>query len=568
VQTADPQNPSTTRNIQIDGVLLGSGNILVIGATNVSSADGGQGFRLRGTTMVSDFSGTITLSNNVKGELLTSANGTFSPAGTGKFKLVCGAFDGTNTQTGPVTGGYSEFNLRNNGAGDIVMGNDVTVLGSGTTILDPLGSAPAGSKVTMGNLTIGGGQELGVYLAAGSINHVIVFPTVTLTGGTTKFSPKTPGFGALNSVGSDLSLGNISELSASGIIMNGFRTLTLTGINSYSGNTTISNGTLALTGSASISNTPNITIASGATFDVSGLSTTFALGSGQMLTGSSSTGTINSNVNMNLGALALNYTNGTPTLTVTNGTLTFNNNAATVTVLGATPLAVGSYKLISAGTGGSVAGSVNAAATVNGAGVVAGHAVSLSIVSGELYLVVTNRAPVVANIVTNNVTTGLAWKIAISDLKTAAGWSDPDGDTVTLSGVTSPSANGTNVTSDGTFIYYNGPVTAEDHFTYTVTDRTLTASGTVYLEAVAGTAASIQNPTINGSGHPTFSGSGIPGYIYGVESATSLSGPWVNAGTVTAGANGSWSFTDASQSFPTTIFYRLYYPYSAGNPPQ
>ena len=179
-----------------------------------------------------------------------------------------------------------------------------------------------------------------------------------------------------------------------------------------------------------------------------------------------------------------------------------------------------------------------------------------------------NVAPVVANIVTNNVNSGLAWKIAISDLKTAAGWSDPDGDAVTLSSVTSPSANGTNVTSDGTFIYYNGPVTAEDHFTYTVTDGTLTANGTVYLEAVAGTAPSISNPAVNGSGHPTFSGSGIPGYTYGVERATSLSGPWVNAGTVTAGANGSWSFTDASQTNPGTIFYRLYYPYSAGSPPQ
>jgi pectin methylesterase-like acyl-CoA thioesterase len=177
-------------------------------------------------------------------------------------------------------------------------------------------------------------------------------------------------------------------------------------------------------------------------------------------------------------------------------------------------------------------------------------------------------APVVANIVTNNVTSGLAWKIAISDLKTAAGWSDPDGDTVTLSSVTSPSANGTNVTSDGTFIYYNGPVNAEDHFNYTVTDGTLTAGGTVYLEAVAGTAPSISNPAVNGSGHPTFSGSGIPGYTYGVERATGLSGPWVNAGTVTAGANGSWSFTDASQTNPGTIFYRLYYPFSAGSPPQ
>jgi hypothetical protein len=182
-------------------------------------------------------------------------------------------------------------------------------------------------------------------------------------------------------------------------------------------------------------------------------------------------------------------------------------------------------------------------------------------------LVATNQSPV-ANIVTNSVTSGETWKIAISVLKTAAGWSDPDGDTVTFNSVNSPSANGTNVTSDSSYIYYNGPVTFEDHFTYIITDGTLTGTGTVYLEAVAAKAPSISNPATDGNGHPTFSGNGISGYTYGVESATSLSGPWFNAGTVTAGANGSWGFTDASQSNPPIIFYRLYYPYSAGSPPQ
>ncbi len=141
---------------------------------------------------------------------------------------------------------------------------------------------------------------------------------------------------------------------------------------------------------------------------------------------------------------------------------------------------------------------------------------------------------------------------------------------MTLSSVTSPSANGTNVTTNGTFIYYNGAVTAEDHFTYTVTDPYgATANGTVYLEAVAGTGPSISGPAPDDNGHPTFSGAGIPNYVYGVESSTtSVDGPWINAGTVTAGADGSWSFTDASQTHPTLIFYRLYYPYSADNPPQ
>ena len=141
----------------------------------------------------------------------------------------------------------------------------------------------------------------------------------------------------------------------------------------------------------------------------------------------------------------------------------------------------------------------------------------------------------VANTVTNTVAADLLAKFAISDLKTAAGWSDPDGDTVTLSSVDSASANGTNTTSDATYIYYNGAATAEDHFAYTVTDGFLTTSGTVYLEPVAAAGVSIQNPGMDGSGHPTFSGHGIPNYVYGVESATNLTGTWIEAGTATAG---------------------------------
>ncbi len=70
---------------------------------------------------------------------------------------------------------------------------------------------------------------------------------------------------------------------------------TLSGTNIYSGNTTINGGTLALAGSGSIGNTPNINIAGGATFDVSGLSSPFVLGSSQTLGNSSSTAVFKGN---------------------------------------------------------------------------------------------------------------------------------------------------------------------------------------------------------------------------------------------------------------------------------
>jgi len=61
--------------------------------------------------------------------------------------------------------------------------------------------------------------------------------------------------------------------------------------------------------------------------------------------------------------------------------LTINNTGS--------QLGVGSYKIISAGAGGFVAGTVPSSVTVGGSGMVAGAASSLSISNSELYLVVT-----------------------------------------------------------------------------------------------------------------------------------------------------------------------------------
>jgi len=269
IYCADPLNLAATDGNEMawSNTWHGAGNIIVASVTNDTSADSGNGFRLRGTTS-SDFTGTLTFSNDVKGELQTYNTGAFSPIGAGKLAIVCGAYYGTNNTLAPGVGGYSELNLRNNSAGDNAFGNDLELLGNGLAVLNPLGTAPAAAKTTMGTLKIGGGQELGVYLSSGN-THNIVFPTVTLTGGTATFSPKIPGFGAASSVGSDLSLGNIGEISASGITMNGVRTLFLTGNNTYSGATTVNNGTLEVdgfnqgTGSVTVNNNATLTGAGG-----------------------------------------------------------------------------------------------------------------------------------------------------------------------------------------------------------------------------------------------------------------------------------------------------------------
>ena len=108
----------------------------------------------------------------------------------------------------------------------------------------------------MGNLTIGTGQELGIYLASGN-THVVAFNSVTLKG-TATFSPLKPGFGAATAVGSDLALNNITEtVPGSGVIMGGLRTLYLNGTNTYTGPTQVLSGTLGGTGSVTSAVTVN-----------------------------------------------------------------------------------------------------------------------------------------------------------------------------------------------------------------------------------------------------------------------------------------------------------------------
>ena len=167
-------------------------------------------------------------------------------------------------------------------------------------------------------------------------------------------------------------------------------TLTLTNVSTFTGDTTISAGTLALSGAGSLNSTAgSISIAAGATFDVSGVTTPpYHVRTGKTLSGGGVSGgaTINGALSQNGGGfLTLIYVSGTPAINVTGGELTLNGCATTVTVSGSA-LGLGSYKLISAGAGGSVAGTLPASVTVGGSGLAANTTASLRITSGELWL--------------------------------------------------------------------------------------------------------------------------------------------------------------------------------------
>jgi hypothetical protein len=97
-------------------------------------------------------------------------------------------------------------------------------------------------------------------------------------------------------------------------------------------------------------------------------------------------------------------------------------------------------------------------------------------------------------------------------------------------------------------------------------DLVVVASAPVVSPIISGSSVKV-----NGSGNPTFSGTGASvSTVYGVESTTSLSVPvvWIEAGTTTTDGAGAWSFTDINKTNPPTIFYRLYNPDNPGSPPQ
>jgi len=345
-----------------------------------------------------------------------------------------------------------------------------------------------------------------------------------------------------------------SSANAQGVTKNGLGTLTLSGGNTYTGNTTISAGTLALTGSGSLASSANIIIA-GATFDVSALSSTFALGSGKTLIATNfATGTIAGNLSLASGALALNYTNGTPSLNVTNGTLAFNGNAVTVAVAGSLPHGI--YKLISTNSGGLVSGTLPASVTVNGIGTASG---SLSISNGELYLTV-NHPPVAGNATYTRNAGIYSMRLIVSDLLTNV--TDADSDTITLVSV-GTSTNGVIVSLSGTNLlnYYNTN-NVNDQFSYTVTDG-FGGTNTGLVSIVVSNAATGQ---ITGQ-FTSFTGNvanltfhGIPNYSYITERSTNLT-DWVDVVTNSAATNGVISVTDSFGDLgnvpPASAYYRL-----------
>jgi autotransporter-associated beta strand protein len=235
-------------------------------------------------------------SNTTYSGVITGSGGSLTIIGPGSLALT-----GASTYTGGTTLSSGQLNINYGGsssANSAIGTGTLTLQGgtfdntSGSTVI----LAPNNAQKWNGNFTFQGSSSL--ILGTGAVtllgnSQVTVNGSGTLTVG-----------GAING--------------AYSLTMNGSGTLALTnGNNDYTGNTIINGGGLALIGSGSINNSPIIQVSSGGRFDVSGVSSTFTLATGQKLYAG---GGINGSVTASSGSAVYPGTDGTY------GTNTFTNS--------------------------------------------------------------------------------------------------------------------------------------------------------------------------------------------------------------------------------------------------
>jgi len=350
-------------------IKLSGANTYTGGTTFGTSLGGSLTLQLSGSGTLGSTNGSLTLNSNYD---IVDLNGTAQ--GIGNLSGTAGTILNNAASTAStLTIGYG-----NNGggifSGNIENGMSALALvktGSGTITL-------AGTNTYTGGTTINGGtMELGM------ANDATILPELLGTAGVTNNS-------ILNLASSQgVVISNLVSGSGSLVVSSGDNVLTAK--DTYTGATIINGGILALSGSSSISNTPDITIAGGAIFDVSGLSSTFGLAVGQTLSNSTSTAIFAGKANSNSGMFSLTYAAGTPSLMVTNGTLTLSAGTQFNVNNTGPALAAGSYLLISndtVGTVGAVAGTAPPVA-VNGNGLAGAATAALQIKTNGLFLAVT-----------------------------------------------------------------------------------------------------------------------------------------------------------------------------------
>lgn len=435
-------NPTTgSRTIPFSSSTV-SGTAGILGITNTATSGSGL-LQVR-------FSGAFTFARPV------TVGKAFSGSGV-MLQFYNSATTGSQTWSGLISGGGTLYkNVSSGGGGDTILSSGNSYSG-GTEIRAGFFGLGTDNALGTGNVTLGfDSNPLGLFASGAAralTNDIIADPGIL---NSTNLQIK----GSQNFTHSgrivitnfmQFIISNTALTTFSGIVTNigvgvgitksGPGTLVLSGTNTFTGSATVAAGRLALSGNGNITGATNISILGGATLDLSTLNSTLVLSNTQTFRSASTNGTGGTlGGSLTLGTtspLIFGYSNGVPSLTVTGGVFTVSSgNAATVAVgNGGVGLAAADYKLVAAGTGGSVTGTGTTSVSVTGDGLVAAGAF-LVISNAEIYLRVTN-APTPPNTPVANAATSTNVIFFTASWNTASGAGGYHLDVATDAGFTS-----------------------------------------------------------------------------------------------------------------------------------
>ena len=570
-----------TDDATVANTISGSAGTLVKANTNTLTlaginSYGGDTVISNGTILVTSFSslgetpgGSVTINNGAALDLggMTSPDGIgfdakqFTIAGSGPdgsgaivnsgSARQLNAIENVALESDATFGGAMRWDMRGGSPGpNLDLGghtltkkgaNQISLVGVAVTagdviIDDGILSFEASSSFTgSGNITVNSGGALGQYRpASGSMTRPITLNGGSIlnlaTSGTvgTNDAPITLTANSTLSASSAASYtlvlnGIIAEQGGSfGLTQTGAGMFTLTAADTYSGDTVISNGTLALADSGSISSSAHIVVASGATLDASARTDGALVLANQTLSG--------------------------------NGTIAGKLQVASDSTVA--PGSSSSIGMLTDSGNVELQRGANLTVKIQDAAAAAGVGYDTLQASGNIALATGPGDPITIRLVSLD-GTGTAGAVTNFDNTTNYTWTIVAGVPTNFdaSAFTVDTSAFANSLGSGKF--------------FVTTD-----GGGIQVVLKGGASLTppprAQNYTVV-SGHPMLSGHGIPGYTFGVESASDVSGPWAQVsgtGTVTVQPDGSWIFADSNVTEPgTTIFYRLYYP-STGAAPQ
>ena len=307
----------------------------------------------------------------------------------------------------------------------------------------------------------------------------------------------------------------------------------------------------------------------------------------------SGTGSFNATLNTVGGQTITATDTVTASISGTSGTITVSGTAPAITSAATATFTVGQSNTFTVtttgnppptvGAGGTLPTGVTFTANANGTGTLSGNPAAGSNPSYPLTFTATNGVNPAASqsftLVINRPPTAGADTLGTEQdkpvtaavAKLLANDSDPDGDGLTISAITTPSSQSGTVTlsapgNSGTITYTPAAgFKGTDVFTYTLSDgRGGLATGTVTVTVRDKNAPSLNviSITLTPQNTVLIKFAGIPGRTYQIQSTTDLNQPFtdVPGGQKTADAQGRFEFEDTTNSSVNSRFYRAIEP--------